>query len=570
MLIGFGRWNKYYYYILISIVTKFLKEDILGFDTNYHLIYRLKIDRHPIIILLIGFLSDFIIGLISSIYIYMKKNKKEKEKEKMKNEMEETENILPVNHEVGRIALKLKKTMEELNINNDALTKQEEDERLGSFKSDFTFKSDLIHNDVTNMNLEIITKNSLKFILISSCLILVKEIATKLVYSLNDIFDYYFLNLITIALILRFYFKEKIYKHHMLSIILVSTISGVCVISCIFLSSQKDDDENKIGYYYDIEGNYYKIFILFFAYVCISIFFCTGIIFQKNLMQFKFVRYQLILLWKGIIGVGICIIGIIISSLVKCSNPFGGGPPPKGPPPKGPPPPKFNPQNSDFWPPPPPSDGRPGPLPQKGIFDIFVCADFDGENHYYDNFISYFSHLSEKPENDSIVNMIGKDPYSINEHITIEVFIIIGYFILHFISEISLILVNKFLTPFHYLITESLYSLLHIIYQIIIIVSVNQDNDIFDNKENENYMEIYNFISKNKNTRILKIIAVFAELIGYLIYMEIIHLNFCGLNKNIKKNIEKRAEIDTIIDNISEGDYNINDIIDDNEEEKYK
>ena len=34
-LIGFGGWSSYYYYILISTVTKFLKEDILGLSVDY-------------------------------------------------------------------------------------------------------------------------------------------------------------------------------------------------------------------------------------------------------------------------------------------------------------------------------------------------------------------------------------------------------------------------------------------------------------------------------------------------------------------------------------------------------
>ena len=43
--------------------------------------------------------------------------------------------------------------------------------------------------------------------------------------------------------------------------------------------------------------------------------------------------------------------------------------------------------------------------------------------------------------------------------------------------------------------------------------------------------------------------------------MEIIHLNFCGLNRNIKKNIEKRAKIDSQTEkNVHNIDFNINDV----------
>ena len=43
------------------------------------------------------------------------------------------------------------------------------------------------------------------------------------------------------------------------------------------------------------------------------------------------------------------------------------------------------------------------------------------------------------------------------------------------------------------------------------------------------------------------IIYLFLYLFLLLIYLEIIELNFCGLNKNIKREIEKRGKIETNI-----------------------
>ena len=53
-------------------------------------------------------------------------------------------------------------------------------------------------------------------------------------------------------------------------------------------------------------------------------------------------------------------------------------------------------------------------------------------------------------------------------------------------------------------------------------------------------------MSQNEISRILKFLAGFFEFIGYMIFMEIIHLNFCGLNRDISKNIEKRAKLESI------------------------
>ena len=76
-LIGFGGWSSYYYYILISTVTKFLKEDILGLSVDYSILPDLKITHHPIIILLLGFISDSSISFIILLILHFKNKKKE-------------------------------------------------------------------------------------------------------------------------------------------------------------------------------------------------------------------------------------------------------------------------------------------------------------------------------------------------------------------------------------------------------------------------------------------------------------------------------------------------------------
>ena len=81
-LIGFGHWSRYYIYILIADLARFLKDDILGVGSSVRpIIVDLRIVFHPIIILLIGFTSDFIIGMI----VWCISNYREKKNEKMKN-----------------------------------------------------------------------------------------------------------------------------------------------------------------------------------------------------------------------------------------------------------------------------------------------------------------------------------------------------------------------------------------------------------------------------------------------------------------------------------------------------
>ena len=79
-LIGFGHWSRYYIYILISDLARFLKDDILGIGVDKQIIAPLRIVYHPVIILLIGFTSDFLISMI----VWCIFNYREKKKEKMK------------------------------------------------------------------------------------------------------------------------------------------------------------------------------------------------------------------------------------------------------------------------------------------------------------------------------------------------------------------------------------------------------------------------------------------------------------------------------------------------------
>ena len=367
------------------------------------------------------------------------------------------------------------------------------------------------------------------FILLSSCLITIKEFVSKVLYSSQDIFDYYFLNLIIIVIILKCFYKKKIYKHHILAIILVSVISGSCLIACVLVSLNYNFESEKMSFSINYSDRIYIIFIFIFIYIIISIFFCTGIIFQKNLMQKKFISSYKFLFYKGIFGIVFSIISLVLTTNIPCQN-------------------SGIPQSSstDL-----PSDGSQTNFNNKTEqnLQLFMCRDHYFNESYFDNFYSYFNNTNP----------------NLPDNTTAEIFILVGYFILNFISDLSIILVNKFLSPYYYLITESFYSLMHIPYQYFTRFSLNDLKNIAEQSKNENseydFDKIYQSIFKKDVPMFLKFAASFFELLGYMIYMEIIQLNFCGFNRDLSKNIKKRAKLDAIM---SEKDLNedndINDI----------
>ena len=140
-LIGFGRWNPYYYYILISMLTRLIKEDILGVGIDVPIItdLRLGITHHPIMILLLGYSSDLIISSIMILYMYIKKSK----------EIEEKENLSRKNSPNADFSIGICNTKESLIINDDQIN--EDNKKIESSRTDANIKFELIHNDLAEM-----------------------------------------------------------------------------------------------------------------------------------------------------------------------------------------------------------------------------------------------------------------------------------------------------------------------------------------------------------------------------------------------------------------------------------
>ena len=505
-ILGFGGWNSFYYYLIFELIIKLVKDDIfMGKDSKISI--NLKIANHKIMILLLGYISDSFFGVLLYLFFlyreYRRKNKR--------NSMLSALGIEYDKKSTLDLILELKAQFSKSDNNNMIINDLNDDSYNNSLNNSY-INNNTIYNKGTNNNIihskrkislihndlfEDITDNSFWYIILSCCLIVSKEFLNQIVYSTNDIFDYYFINLVIITLIFKYWFKKKIYKHQMLAVIIVIIASGTCLISCLFINNYSEEDE-KSSIISILDGNYYKIFVLILLYIFLSFSFCTGIIIQKNLMEIKFISVYKIIIYKGLVGILGSSIGLIISSCFKCDE-------------------QLSKENKD--------------IKEMKIFEFFVCPNEYKGDYYYDHFLSYFSSLKEGKSKEAIV--------------------LISFSFFHFFTELSLILINKFLSPTHYLIAESLYSLIHIPLNYLTSASYDEIKDELDEGSDIDIEDLYNAIVQTFGTRILKFIACFFDFIGYLIFLEIIELKFCDFNKNIKKNIEKRAIIDG---NIQEDD----------------
>ena len=96
--------------------------------------------------------------------------------------------------------------------------------------------------------------------------------------------------------------------------------------------------------------------------------------------------------------------------------------------------------------------------------------------------------------------------------------------VFYFFSNIGIWITLYYYSPFHYIISESISEYLFILYDFIIF---NRGYKLID--------------------IILYSIIYIINLLFFLVFNEIIILKFCGLNYNIKQNIEEREMIDNIL-----------------------
>ena len=143
-----------------------------------------------------------------------------------------------------------------------------------------------------------------------------------------------------------------------------------------------------------------------------------------------------------------------------------------------------------------------------GIAHFCIVKDLNDESILYiDNAIIYFQELGES----------GKRMY-------IEIFLVIPfYLIIKFFEFTCEILVIYYFNPNYVLVRDNLY------YGIIRLIFV-----LVNNKDYQHDISLTQFII----LEISEILSIFA----YGIYLEIIELRFCGLDRYLKRNIIKRSE----------------------------
>ena len=144
------------------------------------------------------------------------------------------------------------------------------------------------------------------------------------------------------------------------------------------------------------------------------------------------------------------------------------------------------------------------------IYD-YICetVDFNKYHKYFANFRLYFTHIYfEYPFEEILTLFIG----------------MLGFFFYKYFS----LMILKNLTPIHLVFSFPLFDIMR---KIILVISF-----LFNDNNNISYIYIIKYIIDS--------IADFFCLFIYLIYLEIIKLNFCNLNFNLRDNIITRSRFE--------------------------
>ena len=359
----------------------------------------------------------------------------------------------------------------------------------------------LINNDIKDrINIKI---SFLNLFLILSFWILIDHI-TKIIQSLM-IFDYFMFELLFISFIISKIFKIEINSHQKIGIF-INSLS--CLIFGIlrFIYVEEEEKENF--------NAKYEWFIPISIIIYIFIISTTSYIYAKLkfYMDLKFIFHTKLLILYGIIGFVFSIFACTIETSFKCVE---------------------NKNTTEFF--------------------CKVYSNITNSANNINNFNNYKISINNEIHiyNENTAN--NKSRYIDNFFIFIQDFlklnlkdksieIVLVFFgtICYFCSIYFDILVIKYLTPMHFIFCNLIYLFLIELEELI--------KNIIDNS----------FYYNN----LFKIAPFICPFIGFLIYLEIIELNFCNLNYNLRKYINKRINEDNYENSINESIIGDTEIID--------
>ena len=438
-IIGFGKFSKYYFFILASVITKTLKNFVFRnqlnpLDKGGIFGFIPELSEHYYVQYFYKYIS-FIIGGLTLEYIL------ERKKSKKNNNVDNN--------------------IKQLSNENACLTKQT-----------FIFRNDKKFDNYT--------KKEIIIVCLAYC---ISHESLKLLYLFRfDKLNIYTFKILYVLYFMKRYFVINIYNFRKVAIIIITipvTILLIISTSLPYSKHYSEEGKNKdLNAYEEVEkmtGNYFYIIPIFFALLIAEIFLSYSRVRAKVLMDIRFLSPYMIIFYIGICGTILILIFLIVLPFIECSE---------------------------------------------SMKEVFCKIEGkDNSTKYIDNPLYYIERMSE------------------NNNIYIECFAVIpSFLVLNFVEFLCEILVIYRFNPNYVIIRDNIY---YIVIRLLFV--------------------IFNYNNYNEYISLIQLIILeMAETIiifGFCIYLEIIELRFCGLDKYLKRNIIKRAK-----DNINNSsiDYGYN------------
>ena len=378
--------------------------------------------------------------------------------------------------------------------------KRTERNSIGSNKSQQTESSNssikLIHKDIGEIYFS--SKSFLYLLFIIFLWVIMDFFMDFYTHTLKDL-DFWFFELLMVCYFSTKMLKLKLHSHQKLAIYFNSTLC-LTKIAAIILSFCDDESDKYLWYTKDA---FFKVFfgiMIYFVLILIRSYVNTKI---KVYMDLRYVSTKKLLMLYGLLGTIIYTIICLITTSVECASQSIFSKPNSN---------TSNTSNISNY-------ICKVPYNYTIIFDNVENELTENGTLYLDNFAIYFKTFK----------------YSDYIEITKEIVIILLAGITYFYYKYFCLMIIKFLSPIHYIFSNEVYFTFKKLIALPIYTLINEGSFFIEKP--------INFIIPKY---ILDTSGDFLSLIGFLVFLELIELNFCDFNKDLRRKIMERSEYESI------------------------
>ena len=351
-----------------------------------------------------------------------------------------------------------------------------------------------------------LNRKSIIFLVVSCGLYSLINVSRKIIshFKVSDL-DFWIFNIVFISIFMFKYFRIQIYKHQKYSLVFIFFTNFVLLSIAADLpqkgaNNQYESVFKKCGWY---------SILIFLGYTIFSYISSFTKVASKKLMDKNYISPYIIIFLIGIFGLIFIVITLIFTSNISCGNSSYCKI-------------KYNSIENCT------NNNITGNNSTENNNSTKNNSQENNSTAYLDSIPIYFSELR---------NIYKEKQY---KEFYLEIFIVTPLFaIVNFIQFTCEMLIILYLNPNYILISDCIYYLIKFFIK---------------------YIQLT--ISQDYNARkyLVELIAEILALMGYIVYLEIIELRFCGLNDDIKKNIMKRSARESLL---KEMDLNFSSSFDD-------